>query len=82
MTMKQVRYSLDDTYSPRITMLAGPASHTSICIGCGQEIFDRYILRVAPDLEWHAACLRVGTVGVHGTDTHGAVYSVPTVIVN
>ncbi|XP_062517407.1 insulin gene enhancer protein ISL-1-like isoform X2 [Corticium candelabrum] len=28
------------------------------CTGCGQPIEDRYILRVAPDLEWHAGCLR------------------------
>uniref|UniRef100_A0A915KDV8 LIM zinc-binding domain-containing protein n=1 Tax=Romanomermis culicivorax TaxID=13658 RepID=A0A915KDV8_ROMCU len=30
----------------------------SVCKGCGQEIYDQYILRVAPDLEWHAACLK------------------------
>ncbi|KAK9873915.1 hypothetical protein WA026_002267 [Henosepilachna vigintioctopunctata] len=30
----------------------------SHCIGCGGQIHDQYILRVAPDLEWHAACLR------------------------
>lgn len=28
------------------------------CVGCSREIKDRYILRVAPDLTWHAACLR------------------------
>ncbi|XP_018568091.1 insulin gene enhancer protein ISL-1 [Anoplophora glabripennis] len=31
------------------------ASH---CVGCGGQIHDQYILRVAPDLEWHAACLK------------------------
>ncbi|XP_043213226.1 insulin gene enhancer protein isl-1-like [Amphibalanus amphitrite] len=31
---------------------------TSHCAGCGGAIHDQYILRVSPDLEWHAACLR------------------------
>ncbi|XP_055304847.1 insulin gene enhancer protein ISL-2B isoform X2 [Sitodiplosis mosellana] len=30
----------------------------SNCVGCGGQIHDQYILRVAPDLEWHAACLK------------------------
>ncbi|KAL9706355.1 hypothetical protein quinque_009873 [Culex quinquefasciatus] len=30
----------------------------SLCVGCGTQIHDQYILRVAPDLEWHAACLK------------------------
>lgn len=29
-----------------------------MCVGCGSEITDQYVLRVAPDLEWHAACLK------------------------
>ena len=33
-------------------------SKVSLCMGCGGEIHDQYILRVAPDLEWHAACLK------------------------
>lgn len=28
------------------------------CVGCGSEIHDQYILKVAPDLDWHAACLK------------------------
>nr|ABO93221.1 Islet [Platynereis dumerilii] len=32
--------------------------HSSMCVGCGSKIQDQYILRVAPDLEWHAACLK------------------------
>jgi insulin gene enhancer protein ISL-1 len=28
------------------------------CVGCGGQILDQYILRVSPDLEWHAACLK------------------------
>ncbi|KAL9931052.1 LIM1_Isl and LIM2_Isl domain-containing protein tup isoform 1-T1 [Glossina fuscipes fuscipes] len=32
--------------------------HLSHCVGCGGQIHDQYILRVAPDLEWHAACLK------------------------
>ncbi|KAJ6625681.1 Insulin gene enhancer protein ISL-1, partial [Pseudolycoriella hygida] len=30
----------------------------SLCAGCGTQNHDQYILRVAPDLEWHAACLK------------------------
>ncbi|XP_016337168.1 insulin gene enhancer protein isl-1-like [Sinocyclocheilus anshuiensis] len=30
----------------------------SCCVGCGQQILDRFILRVFPDLEWHAQCLK------------------------
>ena len=30
----------------------------SHCVGCGGQILDQYILQVAPDLEWHAACLK------------------------
>ncbi|KAH6938535.1 hypothetical protein HPB50_010281 [Hyalomma asiaticum] len=29
-----------------------------LCAGCGVPIRDQFILRVAPDLEWHAACLK------------------------
>ena len=32
--------------------------HYSHCVGCGGQILDQYILQVAPDLEWHAACLK------------------------
>ncbi|XP_056425282.1 insulin gene enhancer protein ISL-2 [Hyla sarda] len=30
----------------------------AVCVGCGSHILDQYILRVSPDLEWHAACLK------------------------
>ncbi|CAM4730512.1 unnamed protein product [Leuciscus chuanchicus] len=30
----------------------------SSCVGCGHQIQDRFLLRVSPDLEWHAQCLR------------------------
>ncbi|VDI71031.1 insulin gene enhancer protein ISL-1 [Mytilus galloprovincialis] len=30
----------------------------SICVGCGSQIHDQFILKVAPDLEWHASCLK------------------------
>ncbi|XP_041368940.1 insulin gene enhancer protein isl-1-like isoform X2 [Gigantopelta aegis] len=30
----------------------------SVCVGCGSQIQDQFILRVAPDLEWHAGCLK------------------------
>ncbi|KRY30603.1 Nodal modulator 1, partial [Trichinella spiralis] len=36
----------------------GSRKRSSICNGCGHEILDQYILRVSPDLEWHAACLK------------------------
>lgn len=29
-----------------------------LCFGCGGIIHDRWILRVEPDFEWHAACLK------------------------
>ncbi|XP_061534121.1 insulin gene enhancer protein isl-2a isoform X2 [Phycodurus eques] len=29
-----------------------------MCVGCGSQIHDQYIMRVSPDLEWHAACLK------------------------
>jgi hypothetical protein len=29
-----------------------------MCFGCGCQINDQFILRVAPDLEWHAKCLK------------------------
>ncbi|XP_018358359.1 PREDICTED: insulin gene enhancer protein ISL-1 isoform X1 [Trachymyrmex cornetzi] len=32
--------------------------NTSLCVGCGGRIHDQWILRVAPNLEWHAACLK------------------------
>ncbi|KAL4688988.1 insulin gene enhancer protein ISL-2 isoform X2 [Rhinopithecus roxellana] len=31
---------------------------TAMCVGCGSQIHDQFILRVSPDLEWHAACLK------------------------
>lgn len=34
------------------------AGRAAVCIGCGGIIHDQYILRVAPDMEWHAACLK------------------------
>ncbi|XP_059351213.1 LIM/homeobox protein lim-7-like isoform X2 [Daphnia carinata] len=36
----------------------------SLCVGCGSPIQDQYILRVAPDLEWHASCLKCVECGV------------------
>ncbi|XP_047118129.1 insulin gene enhancer protein isl-1 [Schistocerca piceifrons] len=36
----------------------GEKRRLSLCVGCGAQIHDQYILRVAPDLEWHAACLK------------------------
>ncbi|XP_026072752.1 insulin gene enhancer protein isl-2b isoform X2 [Carassius auratus] len=33
-------------------------SGLAMCVGCGSQIHDQYILQVSPDLEWHAACLK------------------------
>ncbi|XP_067872327.1 insulin gene enhancer protein ISL-1-like [Heterodontus francisci] len=30
----------------------------AVCFGCSKQITDPYILRVYPDLEWHAGCLK------------------------
>lgn len=32
-------------------------TNSSLCYGCGREIKDRHIFRVAPDLKWHTTCL-------------------------
>ncbi len=39
-----------------------PEKH-SVCFGCGAHIHDQYILKVAPDLEWHATCLKCSECG-------------------
>ncbi|XP_042220592.1 insulin gene enhancer protein ISL-1-like [Homarus americanus] len=41
-----------------IERTAERGGRVSVCIGCGGVIHDQYILRVAPDMEWHAACLK------------------------
>lgn len=41
-------------YIPTLTEKSGIA----MCVGCGSQIHDQYIMRVSPDLEWHAACLK------------------------
>lgn len=41
----------------------------SLCVGCGSPIQDQYILRVAPDLEWHASCLKCVECGVFLDET-------------
>ncbi|KAK9968056.1 hypothetical protein ABG768_002404 [Culter alburnus] len=37
----------------------------SYCVGCGHQILDRFILRVFPDLEWHAQCLKCAECHQH-----------------
>nr|XP_031547459.1 insulin gene enhancer protein ISL-2 [Vicugna pacos] len=39
---------------------------TAMCVGCGSQIHDQFILRVSPDLEWHAACLNETKSGLRG----------------
>ena len=36
----------------------GQVQPLRVCVGCAGPILDQYILRVAPNLEWHAACLK------------------------
>ena len=40
-------------------MIAGLDILPPLCMGCGSPIHDQFILRVSPDLSWHAACLKV-----------------------
>lgn len=44
------------TRAPRPSPAEKPG--TAMCVGCGSQIHDQFILRVSPDLEWHAACLK------------------------
>ena len=40
-------------------MFAGMELSAPLCVGCQGPIHDQFILRVSPDLSWHAACLKV-----------------------
>ena len=40
------------------------------CVGCGSPIHDQFILRVAPNLEWHAACLKCCECQMFLDETH------------
>jgi len=37
--------------------------YPSICVGCNCQIYDQYLLKVAPDLEWHIQCLKCSECG-------------------
>lgn len=41
----------------------GVSRRVSMCAGCRDQILDQYILRVAPDTEWHVACLKCTECG-------------------
>nr|XP_055175582.1 insulin gene enhancer protein ISL-2 [Nyctereutes procyonoides] len=46
---------------PRLGAMGDPPKRkpgTALCVGCGSRIHDQFLLRVSPDLEWHAACLK------------------------
>uniref|UniRef100_A0A914CD31 Uncharacterized protein n=1 Tax=Acrobeloides nanus TaxID=290746 RepID=A0A914CD31_9BILA len=48
-------------YSPFLLSASSETKSTkrmSICSSCGQQITDRFILRVHPNLEFHAGCLK------------------------
>jgi len=44
--------------------LVSGVRRTCMCSGCGSPILDQFILRVAPDLEWHASCLKCADCGL------------------
>jgi len=37
--------------------------YSSICAGCNCQIYDQYLLKVEPDLEWHIQCLKCSECG-------------------
>ncbi len=37
--------------------------YSPICAGCNCQIYDQYLLKVAPDLEWHIQCLKCSECG-------------------
>ena len=37
--------------------------YSSVCAGCNCPIYDQYLLRVTPDLEWHIQCLKCSECG-------------------
>ncbi|XP_063596675.1 insulin gene enhancer protein ISL-1-like [Penaeus indicus] len=47
-----------DVWAPLTKIVSAAGGRVSSCMGCGAVINDQYILRVAPDMEWHAACLK------------------------
>ncbi|XP_028408130.1 insulin gene enhancer protein ISL-1-like isoform X1 [Dendronephthya gigantea] len=44
--------------------LQNPSRRIALCVGCGAQITDQFILRVSPDLEWHATCLKCSECNV------------------
>ena len=41
-----------------VDLIPGKKRNSAMCVGCGGQIHDQFILRVAPDLTWHASCLK------------------------
>ncbi len=41
----------------------------SICAGCNCPIYDQYLLRVTPDIEWHIQCLKCSECGQYLDET-------------
>ena len=48
-----------------ISLYVSERRRTPLCVGCGSTILDQFILRVAPDLEWHASCLKCAECNQH-----------------
>jgi hypothetical protein len=43
--------------------------YPSICMGCNCQIYDQYLLKVTPDLEWHIQCLKCYECGQYLDET-------------
>ena len=43
--------------------------YSSICTGCNCQIYDQYLLKVTPDLEWHIQCLKCSKCGQYLDET-------------
>lgn len=53
-----ILYTFKSKFNADFLVFFAEKQRYSLCVGCGAQNHDQYILRVAPDLEWHAACLK------------------------
>ncbi|XP_021362176.1 insulin gene enhancer protein isl-1-like isoform X1 [Mizuhopecten yessoensis] len=62
-----------ETEAPIFTTLVdchAEKRRVSVCVGCGSQIHDQFILKVAPDLEWHASCLKCAECSQYLDESH------------
>ena len=59
----QVKIKFRDNYFLFSLFFSIEIKYTSICAGCNCQIYDQYLLKVAPDLEWHIQCLKCSECG-------------------